>query len=309
MQLIRNAHKFSQGEAGCVLTMGNFDGVHLGHQALINEMLQQAQRLGLPTVLMSFEPHPIEFFQGKSKTTRLMRLREKWLALLPFSIDYLYCARFNHEFSSLTPEQFVERILIDGLSVKHVVIGDDFHFGAKRAGDVACLQALGKQFGFTVSVITAVADTKLRVSSSRIRDALLAGHLDRVQQLMGRPYNLVGKVIYGDQRGREFGFPTANICLHRKVAPMTGIYVVTVELAGLHYQGVASIGYRPAYRVREPLLEVHLLNFNQDIYGQFLQVEFLYKLRDEEDFKDDAALIARIGQDVVQAQDFFNTNH
>ena len=309
MQLIRYIDSSLFSADGCVLAIGNFDGVHLGHQQLIASLIQKASALGVPAVLMSFEPSPEEFFRGEDSAVRLMCFREKWQALEACGIDYFYCARFTQALSLLEPVDFVKTVLVRGLSVKHLIVGDDFRFGAKRAGDYQLLTQLGVAYDFTVSSMPTYQHQMQRVSSSRIRHALSAGDVSLVAQLLGRPYTLVGRVVSGDQRGRELGFPTANIPLHRRVAPLMGIFAVEVLCQQKTYQGAASIGIRPMYRVKQPLLEVYLLDFDAMIYGEILEVRFLAKIRDELDFKDEQSLIAQMYSDISAIRDFFKNNH
>lgn len=305
MQLIRGKQSLVKLSAS-VVTIGNFDGMHIGHQKLIQKVVNHAKAHGLPAVLITFEPQPNEFF-ARGVQVRLMRLREKWLALQNQGIDYIYCLRFNKTIAALSPEAFVQEILINQLGMKVLIVGDDFRFGAKREGDFERLKVLGKYHGFIPLQMSTLALAGQRVSSTLLREALQKGDLARVNQLLDRPYSMCGKVVYGDQRGRTLGFPTANIRLHRDLVPLTGVYAVRVSgVADIPLTGVANIGIRPTFNGTRVLLEVHLFNFNREIYGQHLRVEFMHKLRDEKRFADFKALVAQIYQDVEQAKAYFS---
>jgi riboflavin kinase/FMN adenylyltransferase len=299
------------------LTIGNFDGVHLGHQAMLTRLKDAAKRLGLPACVMTFEPHPREFFAPDQAPARLTSLREKLKYLIQSEVDCIHVCRFNYDFARLSPEQFITRILNQELSVRWLLVGDDFRFGARRAGDFAMLQAHSAANGFSVEVMPSVAIDNQRISSTATRQALATGDLNMAGKLLGRPYSISGRVIDGDKLGKKIGFPTANIQLKYNRPPLSGIFVVAVRGAiqsspATILPGVASLGVRPTvHKNGKPVLEVHLFDFNQDIYGQHLQVDFLHKLRDEEKYADIDTLIVQIKKDVVQAKDFFLTiqNH
>ncbi|MER2512792.1 MAG: bifunctional riboflavin kinase/FAD synthetase [Nitrosomonas ureae] len=294
------------------LTIGNFDGVHLGHQAMLARLKDAANQLGLPACAMTFEPHPREFFTSHQAPVRLTGLREKMNCLIRTGIDCIVICRFNSDFARLSPERFITHILNQELHVRWLLIGDDFRFGARRAGDSAMLQALSAENGFTVEVMPSVLVDNQRVSSSAIRQALVAGNLDEAGKLLGRPYNISGRVIDGDKLGRQIGFPTANIQLKHN-PPLNGIFVVSVYGANpsspeIPLPGVASLGVRPTIHENgKPVLEVHLFDFNNDIYGQRLRVDFLHKLRNEEKYADISTLVRQIEKDVAQAKEFFMT--
>ncbi len=306
MKLIRGLYNFPESLSQSVVTMGNFDGVHLGHQELIAKLKQLSKQLNLPSVLVTFEPQPLEFFHRGEKVPRLMRLREKYYALEKYDIDYLWVLRFNAELAAQSPQDFVEKILHKKLGMQACVVGDDFRFGAKRAGDFALLKKLGEQYGYVAKQIpTKIIQTE-RVSSTRVREALAAADLEVVQQLLDRPYSLCGKVRYGNQRGRDLGFPTANISLHRALVPVSGVFAVRAKRLGKQdYYGVANVGVRPTFDGTRVVLEVHLFDFNQEIYGQHIEVEFLHKLRDEERYDSLEALVRQIKQDVRDARLYF----
>lgn len=306
MQLIRGQHRLTSSLRECVVTLGNFDGFHRGHGQLISTLKQLGERYQVPTVLITFEPQPKEFFAKQQTVPRLMRFREKWWAAEAAGLDYVLCLRFTKEVAALSPESFVKDILVDQLGVKAVVVGDDFCFGAKRAGTFSTLERLGKQHGFVAQQIPPVMASGKRISSTSVRDALQAGDLALAEQLLGRPYSLCGNVAYGDQRGRDLGYPTANVHLHRALVPVSGIFAIRVHgLAGGPYQGVANIGIRPMFRLKRVLLEAHLFDFNQEIYGRPIRVELLRKLRDEAYYDSLDALVDQIRQDVSDAHCFF----
>jgi riboflavin kinase/FMN adenylyltransferase len=289
-----------------VATIGNFDGVHLGHQALIRQLLQTSAAMQLPSVLITFEPQPNEFFARQQAPARLMRLREKCLIFRDFSIDYVVCLRFNKTLAALSPAAFVRTILVDRLKVSHLVVGDDFHFGAGRAGDFALLQKLGATWNLTATQIDSYQQADQRVSSSRVRAALQQGDMATAQALLGRGYCLSGRVVHGHKRGRMIGFPTANVFLHRKTVPISGVYAVKIQ--GLEKKallGVANVGIRPTVGGTYSLLEVHIFDFQHDIYGQPIIVEFIKKLRDEVRFESFELLQRQILKDAEEARGYF----
>lgn len=306
MKLIRGYYSSSLRLPGSVVTLGNFDGMHLGHQQLLRELMAAAKSASLPSVVMTFEPQPKEFFVKPVTVARLMRFREKWSALKGMAIDYVYCLRFNRKLAELSAHDFVKNILVDQLNAKIVVVGDDLRFGAKRSGDVHLLNQLGQQYGFKVIQLPTVMWGESRVSSTRVREALQQGRMDLAKQLLSRNYRLWGKVVHGDKRGRVLGFPTANINLHRKLVPLMGIFVIRAHGLGKKiYQGVANIGMRPIFQGTRVLLEVHLFDFHDNIYGHNLEVEFLHKLRDEAHFDSVEALVAQMHQDALEAKKYF----
>jgi len=309
MKLIRGKHDLSHQLQGSVVTLGNFDGIHLGHEALLSKLNAMSQSLKLPSVVITFEPQPKEFFAKRETVPRLMRFCEKWIALKDYDIEYVLCLRFNQVLASLSPEDFAKQILVNQLNAKVVIVGDDFRFGAKRAGDYACLKQLGQQYGFEAIEVPTVMIDNERVSSTRVRLALEAGDLNTAKKLLGRPYRLYGKVGYGDQLGRDLGYPTANINLHRDLVPVGGVFVIRVYgLGDRVYNGVANVGNRPTVGGTRILLEAHLFDFHGEIYGHNIQVEFLYKLRDEERYDTLQKLVEQIRQDVIDAKKYFAQN-
>lgn len=290
-----------------VLTIGNFDGVHLGHQAMLRQLRAKADALGIPAAVLTFEPHPREMFAPELAPARLTSLREKLALLEACGVDQVYLFRFNRKHAAMTADSFIERVLVAGLGVKHVIIGDDFRFGLGRQGDLAMLQARGASFGFAAEALSTVEQQGLRVSSSAVREALANSNLEQAALLLGRPYAIAGRVVHGDKIGRTLGYPTANVQLKRKRVPMKGVYAVTVSgLDKRQLAGAASIGVRPTVaQGLRPVLEVHLLDFAQDIYGAHVTVHFQHRLRDEVKFDSFEALKRQIGLDVQATQDYF----
>jgi riboflavin kinase/FMN adenylyltransferase len=298
------------GGAPTGLTIGNFDGVHLGHRAMLKRLVEKARELKLPCSVLTFEPHPREFFTPTAAPTRLTRLREKLELIAEAGVDRVHVLRFGARLAALSPERFIEDVLLRGLGVRWLLVGRDFRFGARRAGDFAALQAAAEGKGFEVEAMADVLEGGQRVSSSAVRAALAAGRLDEAATLLGRRYSMSGRVAHGQKLGRTLGYATANIVLRRR-PPLEGIYVVTAELEETHavLRGVASVGRRPTVRDNAPpLLEVHLFDWDGDLYGRHLRVTFLDKLRDEEKYGGLDALKSAIARDVAQAKDYFKRN-
>ncbi len=305
MQIIRGSYNLRPQHRGCVATIGNFDGVHLGHQAVLGQLAEKADGLNLPLVVVVFEPQPEEYFRPDVAPPRLTRLREKVQALRRYAVDRLLVLRFDAHFAAQAPQTFIDRVLVDGLGVRYLVIGDDFRFGRQRAGDFTMLRRAGREHGFDVVNMHTFRLDSERISSTRVRTALGVGDLNEAEKLLGRPYRMSGRVAHGDKRGRTIGFPTANIHLHRKATPLRGVFAV--ELYGIHGEplpGVANLGTRPTACGLRTLLEVHLFDFEGDIYGAHVHVEFLHKLRDERRFDSFAALKQQIQCDAAQARAF-----
>jgi riboflavin kinase/FMN adenylyltransferase len=289
----------------CALTIGNFDGVHRGHGALIEGVNAKALELGVTSCVLTFEPHPREFFAGDTAPARLTRLRDKLELMAAAGVARVHVARFDGRFAALSAQRFVKEVLVRGLAVRWVLVGRDFRFGAGRKGDYALLEAAGAQHGFEVQSMPDVLFEGVRVSSSAVRAALAAGDFVTAERLLGHPYTISGRVAHGAKLGRSLGFPTANIVL-RRPPPLAGIFVVEVERLG---RGVASLGRRPTVNpVPVPLLEVHLFDWDDDLYGEHLRVRFLKKLRDERKFPGLPALREAIAADARQAREFF-ANH
>jgi riboflavin kinase/FMN adenylyltransferase len=289
------------------LTIGNFDGVHLGHRAMLEQVTRVARERRLRSCVMTFEPHPREFFAPDQAPTRLTSLREKLELLAGLGVDQTLVCRFDYDFARAPPQEFVERIVIGALDARYVLIGDDFRFGARRAGDFDLLAAVGREHGFAVERMASVEVDGVRASSTAVRTRLAAGDMDGAARLLGRPYSITGRVVRGDRLGRELGFPTANVRMQHNRPALMGIFAV--EVAGLGPRllpGAASLGLRPTvHSDAMPVLEVHLLDFSGDIYGQRVQVRFLQKLRDEEKYPDLAALTGAIARDVDNVRVFF----
>lgn len=307
MQVIRGLHNLRAEHRGCVATIGNFDGVHLGHQAVFRNLRERAAAFGLPTTVVTFEPQPQEFFTPDAAPARLTRMREKLQALKDAGIERVVLLEFGRKLASMSADRFVQQLLVDGLDVKFLYVGDDFRFGRDRVGDIDLLRRAGEAHGFEVANMNTFMEGEERVSSTRIREALAQGNLDLAERNLGRPYQICGRVAHGDARGRTIGFPTANIDLHRKVSPVHGVFAVTLHgLAEGALPGVANIGNRPTVTGDSRyLLEVHLFNFSRLIYGEHVQVEFRKWLRDERRFESFDALRRQIEQDAAQARSFF----
>ncbi|WP_444883708.1 bifunctional riboflavin kinase/FAD synthetase [Microbulbifer sp. PSTR4-B] len=317
-ELIRGLHNLRARHRGCVATIGSFDGVHLGHQAIIAQLQQRALEQGLPSVAIIFEPQPHEFFSGEQAPARLMRFKEKVLALFDVGVERVLCLQFNDTLRGLSAEAFIQRILLDGLGIRHLVVGDDFRFGCDRSGDYSLLQTMGAQHGFTVEDTATMEIRGSRVSSTRIREALQGGDFELAETLLGRPYKITGRVAPGRSLGRQLGAPTANVRLQRYRSPLVGVYTVRTtatdgsELATgrQDIDGVANVGFRPTVEGEgaRPLLEVNLFDFNGNLYGRELAVEFCHKLRNEEKFASLDILKARIAEDIENARQWFKQN-
>lgn len=304
MQVYRG---FSRPVAGpTVLTIGNFDGVHLGHVALLARVREIAQQLSATPAVLSFEPHPREFFAPGSAPARLSTLREKLELLAECGVEAAMLCRFNASFAALSAQAFIEQVLVGALHAKHLVIGDDFRFGQGRSGDFAMLAAAGQRHGFGVEAMPSVVVDNERVASSGVRNALAQGDMERAARLLGRPYVIDGRVVRGAQLGRQLGFATANIRIKHDPLPMSGVFAVEVAgVDGSPLRGVANLGVRPTVGGLRPLLEVHLFDFERDIYGAHLSVRFVHKLREEMKFPNLDALKAQIAQDANSARAYF----
>jgi riboflavin kinase/FMN adenylyltransferase len=292
----------------CVLTIGNFDGLHLGHQALLSLLAERAGTLGLPASVLTFEPHPREYFSPLDAPARLTSLREKLLLFADNGVDCAHIQRFNSRFSNLSAEEFINSVLVRGLRVRHLLIGDDFRFGTHRGGNFAMLKAAGAAHGFGVEAMPTLSVAGERASSSAVRKALEDGDLGHAALLLGRPYSIAGQVVHGKQLGRKIGFPTLNITLHHRCPPISGVFTVEVEgINSQRLQGVANVGIRPTVdNTALPRLEVHLLDFSGECYGAHLRIHFLHKLRDELCFPSLDALKKQIGLDKEAAQIWFS---
>ncbi len=307
MELVRGLHNLRPRHRGCVLTVGNFDGLHLGHQAMLQQLRARASELGVPTCVLSFEPSPREYLASigvaQVPPGRLSRFREKFLNLAAFGVDRFVCARFNEQIRTIAPRSFVEDILVKALGARWIVVGNDFRFAQARQGTTALLKEMGPMLGFGVDEVPPFLIEGERVSSSLVRDALTAGDLPRATKLLGRPYRMSGKVIVGRRIGRTLGFPTANLALHRRIIPLMGVFAIRVSGGGLvDAPGVASLGTRPVFNGIEPLLEAHVFDYHGNLYGKTLHVDFIARLRDELWFPNADELIAQMKQDAEEAK-------
>ena len=294
-------------DAPVALTIGNFDGVHLGHQAMLARLTEAAHALGVPSCVMTFEPQPREFFAPDKAPTRLTSLREKLELLAEAGVERVQACRFNFDFARTTAEDFIARILQRGLAARWILVGDDFRFGARRAGDLAMLKQAERRCGFEVHAMASVMVDGVRVSSTAVREALAAGDMTRARRLLGRPYSISGRVVSGERLGRKLGCPTANVLMKHNRPPLSGIFAVEVRgVGGRVAPGVASLGVRPTVaRDARPTLEVHLLDFERDLYGMHLKVDFLHKFRDEEKYADVETLKRQIAIDVDNTRKYF----
>lgn len=310
MQLIRGLHNLTDSLAGTVLTIGNFDGIHRGHQAILSRLRQCARDHQLPSTVMFFEPHPEEVFRPEQAPARLSRCRDKIAYFKNHGIDQVIVVKFNKEFSTMTAEEFLKDVLIGQLGVKYLIVGDDFHFGYKRQGNFEYLSSHQDELGYGLEQTPTLSDSEQRISSTYVRKALADNELALAEKLLGRPYSITGKVFHGDRRGRTIGFPTANVLLHRKNAPVKGVYAVEVHLKNqpeLKVQyGVANLGRRPTVGGDRIQLEVHIFDWSEDIYSQTIEVKFIKFIRGEKKFNDFAALKRQIDSDATEARKFFN---
>ena len=304
MQIIRGLHNLRARHRGCVATIGNFDGVHLGHQSVFRHLLDKGRELGLTTTVITFEPQPREFFQPDSAPARLTRLREKLQAMQEVGIERVVVLEFNRHLAEMPAEQFIEELLVDGLKIRFLSVGDDFRFGRGRQGDFDLLRQMGQLHGYAVENMNTYLLDADRVSSTRIRQLLTRGELQVAAQCLGRPYRICGRISHGDKRGRTIGFPTLNVNLHRIVSPLRGVYAVRVlGLTQTPLPGVANIGNRPTVDGgTRYLLEVHVFDFDRTVYGEHELVEFVRKLRDEKRFDSFEALREQILVDARTAR-------
>jgi len=307
MQLVRGIHNIKPADHGCVLTIGNFDGVHLGHRRVIEALVSKAKALNCVAAVLVFEPQPQELFSPETAPARLCRLRDKYKLLESLGVQRLICVNFNRKFANQSAEAFVEKLLVKSLGIKHLIVGDDFHFGKNRAGNFKMLSQAGKTFGFDVSDTASYKLSDCRISSTEIRHALEHDKLAEVEKMLGRPYSIIGRVFHGDKRGRQLGFPTANVLLKRRVSPVSGVYVVKVKTITGYFYGVANIGARPTVAGIRQQLEVHIFDFSNDIYGQSIEVVMLKKLREVMKFDSLSSLTAQIKQDSEQAREFLSS--
>lgn len=298
--------QIKQAHRGAVATLGNFDGVHRGHQHMLQETVALAQQRQCPSMLILFEPQPLEYF-SPNPPARLTTLDEKCIEAAKLGLDIVLCLDFGPELASMSPEDFISMVLHEALAVSHLIVGDDFRFGRGREGDFALLQRLGAHYGFTSTGLGSIIDAGQRISSTRIREALKVGNFDLAARLLGRPYTMRGLVEQGDQRGRLLGYPTANMSPGRRMVPFTGVFGVKIHgLGSVPLLGMANLGTRPTVDGQKTLLEVHIFHFNETIYGKTLEVEFCHKIRDEQRFASLDALKAQIQADHIAVESYFN---
>ena len=303
MELIRGIHNLKAQHQGCVLSIGNFDGIHLGHNAVLSRLLIESKRLNVPATVMTFEPQPEELFLGNNAPARLSRLRDKFVQLEKLQLDRLLCVSFTHQFANISAQDFIDELLINKLNVKFLVIGDDFHFGYQRKGDFQLLKEAGKKHGFEVVDTQSLLQQAQRISSTCIRDLLAKGKLDASANMLGRKYSIAGRVSHGQKLGRTIGVPTANLLLKRRVSPVSGVFVVNVlGIDNNTYQGIANIGSRPTVAGERQQLEVHIFDFEGDLYGGQLEVILEKKLRSEVKFDSFAELKVQIDKDIEDAK-------
>jgi riboflavin kinase/FMN adenylyltransferase len=296
-------------DAGSVVTIGAYDGLHLGHQQLLERVIHVAEDKRLTAVVMSFEPTPKEFFGGSSPPARLMRFREKFESLEAHGIDLFYCPRFAAPMRDISAADFVRRILVHGLNARYLVVGDDFHFARRREGTIEHLNALAGVLDYDVEQVSSVVVNGIRVSSTAIRDALGSGDVETASKLLGRPYRMSGKIVKGDRVGRTLGYPTANVDLRRRQSAVMGIFAVRVHgLEGGPHDAVASVGSRPTFNGTKPILEVHLFDFDEDIYGEYIHIDFIAWLRDQVKFDLVEDLVAQMDVDADNAKSALAAN-
>ena len=305
MRLVRHIKDLPHADlrAGSVVTIGSFDGLHFGHKQLLDQVISKSRSMGVPSIVMSFEPTPKEFFSAANPPARLMRFREKFEFLAGYGIDIFYCPRFSLAMRSIRSGDFIRQILVQGMNARHIVVGDDFHFARKREGNIDELRRVQKPLDFAVDQVASIVKGGVRVSSTAIRAALADGNLPLAKSLLGRPYRMSGRIIKGRQVGKALGYATANVDLRRRQSAVLGIFAVRVS--GLKegvVSGVASVGTRPTFDLVKPLLEVHLFDFNRDIYGEYIHIDFIARIRDELKFESVEELVAEMDADAENAR-------
>jgi riboflavin kinase/FMN adenylyltransferase len=305
LKLVRHLRNLPYADlaGGSIVTIGSFDGLHLGHQQLLDQVLSLSKAKSMPSIVMSFEPTPREFFSLTNPPARLMRFREKFDSLAEYGIDIFYCPRFNSAMRDIPASAFIRRILVHGLNARHIVVGDDFQFARKREGSIKELLRTRQALQFEVDRVPSIVKEGIRVSSTAIRAALKEGDLSRAATLLGRPYRMSGRIVRGRQLGRTLGYATANVDVRRRQSAVMGIFAVRVSgLPEGRVDGVASVGTRPTFDLTKPVLEVHLFNFDRDIYGEYIHVDFVARLRDEEKFESIDELVAQMRRDAENAR-------
>lgn len=302
MQLVRGIHNIRAKDHGCVLTIGNFDGVHLGHQRVIQALVDKARLLNCVPAVLVFEPQPQELFSPETAPARLCRLRDKYTLLEKLGVERLICVNFTRKFANQSAEQFIEQLLVEKLGIKHLIVGDDFHFGKNRVGNFSMLRTAGKAYNFGVTDTASYKLSDCRISSTEIRKALEQDNLQEATNMLGREYSIIGKVFHGDKRGRQLGFPTANVLLKRRVSPLSGVFAVKVNTQKGQFSGVANIGARPTVSGLRQQLEVHIFDFDAELYGQCIEVIVKKKIRNIMKFDSLEQLKQQITADSKQAR-------
>lgn len=303
MEIFRREKDLKRSFRNPVLTIGNFDGVHLGHQFIFKRVLEKAREIDGESMVYTFDPHPVEILAPERKPLLITPLEEKLRLIEEQGINVTICAPFTEKFASQAPEDFVKKILYDQIKIRHIFVGHDFTFGKDRRGNIALLKEMGRKWGFHAEMVEAVRLEGTVISSTRIREFVARGEMREAAKLLGRPYALAGKVIHGHGRGsRKLGFPTANLKTSGVLFPKPGIFAVFAIYEGRRYEGVANLGWNPTFQDQKFSTEIHILNFNQDIYGESLRVEFIQRLRDETTFRGPEELIAQIKKDIAQAE-------
>ena len=302
MKTFRDIEKLPQIE-GSVVTIGNFDGIHLGHQKIIAQLKEHAEKLKVPSVVISFNPTPQNFFGADHAV--LSSYKEKDFFLSSLGINYHLVINFNKEFSNINAQTFIEEFLLRKLNIKHCLIGDDFRFGKNRVGNFSLLQENGDKYGFAVEDTATIEHNQIRISSTRIRECLQQNNLEETKKLLGRNYSITGKIVRGQQRGRTINFPTINILPNRSKSPVSGVFAVKVKLSGQTYFGICNAGHKPTVNGREFLFETHIFDFEKDVYEQFAEIVFLKHVRPEKKFNSFAELKDQIEKDVIEAKKFF----
>lgn len=310
MNIIEDIEKIDHPYKNAVITIGNFDGVHIGHRALFHHVIEKAMALQGTSIVMTFEPHPVRVLKQNNHPPLITLYEQKIELIEKAGIDILICIHFTREFASIPAKEFIEKILVDRIGTKAVVVGKDYTFGKNREGNLDLLKTYGKRLGFEVIVVREIQmsnNSEDKISSTRIRELISDGKVAESQKFLGRHYQIRGTVMTGrDRGGRLLGFPTANINLYDELSPKTGVYAVTVECKGNKYKGVANIGYSPTFDDRIFTVEAHILDFNDDIYGQKIRVNFIKRLRDEKKFLNISELSKQIKKDIDKARDIIS---
>ena len=288
------------------LAIGNFDGIHLGHQQIINSLVEEAKKFNKPSAILSFEPHPRQFFSRELDRYQILSQEKKQSIFKNLGVDNYFCLKFDKNLSNLSPVDFITKIIVNQLKVEKLMVGYDFHFGKDRKGDTNLLFEHSNIHGFNLKIIEQINNSKTNepYSSTAIREGIRNGKMEEVNLLLGRPWSMEGKVIHGDQRARKMNFPTANILPHNEIYPLKGVYAVKVKFENITYKGIANFGVRPTVEGEKLLLEVHLFDFKKDIYGNHLTVEFLAFIRGEKKFENFDLLVKQINKDVQIAKNY-----